>query len=143
MPCRVDPTPQEIEASRIAREKRLTEPLEKEVEKTTRRVSAAQKEINNLTDANNALSVRVDYLQDLIWRMDNSLTVEGQYSDDVEEEIVAVLERQTQHRQADIDRLVRTLSAAKTIDYAKLSKVLAADITKPLEPQLGFDPDEI
>lgn len=142
MPCRYDPTPDELFKAAQARAERDAAPAKKEAEKATRRVTAAQKEINALTDANNALSVRVDYLQDLIFRMDDAVAEDGMY-DILGFEIAAVLQAQEEHRQSDLDRLVRTISAQKTIDYDKLTKVLQADTSQPLEPQLGFDPDSI
>lgn len=139
MPCRYDPTPAEIEAGR----QRQAEATQEAKQKVERRVTASKKQVEELEAANNALSVRVDYLQDLIWRIDHSITVDGKYPDDVENEIVAVLTAQAEHRQADLDRIVRALAAAETIDYERLSKALMASPDVPLEPQLGFDPDSI
>lgn len=147
MPCRVDPTPQEIEASRKARETRQTAERQQTEAKAQRRITAAekaaqkateamQKQVDELTDANNALSVRVDYLQDLIWKMHEGAPTESG-------EVEAVLERQVEHRKADLDRLIRTLTDTEDIDYDRLRNVLDADPTRPLEPQLGFDPDSI
>lgn len=47
---------------------------------------------------------------------------------------------QIKHRQADLDRLMEVFGASH--DSQRMRLVLAADITKPLEPQLGFSPDE-
>lgn len=150
MPCRVDPTPEEIEASRKARESRQTAERQQTEAKAQRRISAAEKaaqkateamqtKVDELTDANNALSVRVDYLQDLIWRMENHDEREPFPT----AEVHAVLDRQIEHRKADLDRLIRTLTDAEDIDYDRLRKVLDADPYLPLESQLGFDPDSI
>ena len=47
---------------------------------------------------------------------------------------------QTAHREQDLRRLMKTFG--ETGDRVRLAAVLAADNTKPLAPQLGFDPDE-
>lgn len=47
---------------------------------------------------------------------------------------------QIEHREADLRRLMKTFG--ETGDRERLRKVLDADNTKPLAPQLGFDPDE-
>lgn len=46
---------------------------------------------------------------------------------------------QITHRKEDLKRLEKTFRAAK--DAERLGKTMLADPTKPLEPQLGFDPD--
>lgn len=46
---------------------------------------------------------------------------------------------QTEHRKADLKRLAATF--VEKWDMESLKKVIDADPTKPLEPQLGFDPD--
>lgn len=140
MPCRVDPTPEEIAQAAKRRAEAAAAPAKKEAEKANRRLTASSKQIEALETANNALSVRVDYLQDLVWRMDKADTTAAYNK--LKPEINAVLEAQEKHRQADLDRLVRVLSASEPIDYEKLRKVLAADTSKPLEPQLGFNPDD-
>lgn len=57
---------------------------------------------------------------------------------------------QFKHRKEDLARLEETFRkslketndyARETIIYGLLGRVVAADPTKPLEPQLGFDPD--
>lgn len=57
---------------------------------------------------------------------------------------------QTDHRREDLDRLERTLTTPHLYAEFELTpdvrrdmvrKVIQADPTKPLEPQLGFDPD--
>lgn len=47
---------------------------------------------------------------------------------------------QIAHRKEDLRRLKRTFT--KSRDAERLGKVMLADPKKPLEPQLGFDPDE-
>lgn len=51
-----------------------------------------------------------------------------------------IVARQVAHRQMDLDRLADTFNKNK--DAERLAKVWAADPAKPLEPQLGFDPDD-
>lgn len=46
---------------------------------------------------------------------------------------------QTKHRKEDLKRLEKAFRESR--DAEKLGKVMLADPTKPLEPQLGFDPD--
>lgn len=64
-----------------------------------------------------------------------------------------VYKNQVKHRKEDLKRLEKTFRAiiAKNEDvdpaysfnvYEALGRTLAADPTKPLTPQLGFDPDE-
>lgn len=50
-----------------------------------------------------------------------------------------VWQQQVTHRKADIARLLVVM--AKRQDHAALRRLLDADPTKPLEPQLGFSPD--
>lgn len=60
---------------------------------------------------------------------------------------------QIKHRKEDLARLDRTLREALrkakpgvtnvTLLYERLGRVVAADPSKPLEPQLGFDPDSL
>ncbi len=68
----------------------------------------------------------------------NALLVSGV---DITPEIVEVLNKQQiEHREADLKRLMKVF--ADNLDRVRLRKVLDADATKPLAPQLGFDPDE-
>jgi hypothetical protein len=46
---------------------------------------------------------------------------------------------QIKHRKEDLQRLEQTFRTSK--DAEKLGLVMLADPNKPLEPQLGFDPD--
>jgi hypothetical protein len=46
---------------------------------------------------------------------------------------------QVKHRKEDLKRLKKVFMQSK--DAEKLGLVMLADPTKPLEPQLGFDPD--
>ena len=47
---------------------------------------------------------------------------------------------QVKHRKEDLRRLKKTFIKSK--DAERLGKVMLADPKLPLEPQLGFDPDE-
>ena len=47
---------------------------------------------------------------------------------------------QIKHRKEDLARLEKTFRASK--DAERLGKVILADPKKPLEPQLGFNPDD-
>lgn len=51
-----------------------------------------------------------------------------------------VSENQTKHRKEDLKRLKKTFIESE--DATRLGLVILADPTKPLEPQLGFDPDD-
>jgi hypothetical protein len=51
-----------------------------------------------------------------------------------------ILARQIKHRREDITRL--RIEFAKNDDGERLAKTLNVDYTKPLAPQLGFDPDD-
>jgi hypothetical protein len=48
--------------------------------------------------------------------------------------------QQNEHREADLRRLMKVFG--DNGDRQRLKKVLDADNTKPLEPQLGFSPDD-
>lgn len=84
------------------------------------------------------MSVDIDYLRDLIYRMFWS----GGSWDYLSEEIEAVLDKQTKHRQDDLDRLTVVFAKDVKTHRERLMKVLFADPTEPLEPQLGFNPDD-
>jgi hypothetical protein len=61
--------------------------------------------------------------------------------DSLDDETVAWLtNEQLDHRQADLSRLMKTFGASG--DTVRLRKVLDADPSQPLVPQLGFSPDE-
>ena len=46
---------------------------------------------------------------------------------------------QVAHRKEDLKRLRETFQ--RNLDFGRFEKVILADPKKPLEPQLGFDPD--
>ena len=48
--------------------------------------------------------------------------------------------RQVKHRAEDISRLIKHFLGEE--DFEMISKLSSVDFSKPLEPQLGFDPDE-
>lgn len=82
------------------------------------------------------LSAKVDYLRDVIWYLINdeeSVTAS---------ELDTILSDQEKHRQVDLDRVAVVLSKNLMKNKEKLKKVLDADISRPLEPQLGFNPDD-
>lgn len=54
--------------------------------------------------------------------------------------VQTVSENQTKHRKEDLKRLKKTFMESE--DALRLGLVILADPTKPLEPQLGFNPDE-
>ena len=65
-------------------------------------------------------------------------------------ELRMVKRNQTAHRKEDLDRLEKTLREAITKGatdsgnvYEMLGRVVVADPSQPLEPQLGFDPDSL
>lgn len=141
MPCRYDPTPEEIERSFRNAQDREAEKTAKAEEKVTKAMTKAQKDAQTI----NVLSVQLDYTRDLLWRVMEATSdyVETNYPD-LNAEVQKVLKTQEKHRQDDLDRLVKTLGKNPTKKNKDLLlKVLSADITKPLEPQLGFDPDSI
>ena len=59
----------------------------------------------------------------------------------------AITRDQEEHRREDIERVINELEtrhpAEGTKDWERLKTAQAADITKPLIPQLGFDPDDV
>lgn len=59
----------------------------------------------------------------------------------LEKDVLASIEKdQSVHREEDLRRLMKVF--AESGDRQRLKKVLDADNTKPLEPQLGFSPDD-
>lgn len=56
------------------------------------------------------------------------------------EQMTKLEAEQIEHREQDLRRLMKTF--AHSVDRERLKKVLEADNTKPLQAQLGFDPDE-
>lgn len=86
------------------------------------------------------------YLQPFAGIVKHAHQLNAQYADllqamatgTVDEE--AVRTEQVAHRKLDLARLLRELRAAG--DTVRLRKVLDADPTQPLAPQLGFDPND-
>jgi hypothetical protein len=54
--------------------------------------------------------------------------------------VAAISTSQIKHRREDLDRLEKTFIKNKNTEL--LQKVWDADPSKPLEPQLGFNPDD-
>jgi hypothetical protein len=120
MPCRYDPTPSEIEASRVAASER---------QKTKER--RLRKDLDKLTADN-------DRLRETVVELVNRFP---EVEDFVGAEVFALIEKdQIEHRKADLARLQRVFTANK--DATRLGIVMLADPTKALDPQLGFSPDD-
>lgn len=51
-----------------------------------------------------------------------------------------LLDDQVKHRKEDLMRVITYFANKKDLDTIK--RVINVDLTKPLEPQLGFDPDD-
>ena len=135
MPCRVDPTPEEIDAANQRRADNATK---------ARRVTKAESEVQRLETQINWLSIQLDYTRDLVYRMWNTSPDElGIYPAALAQEVTETLKIQEKHRQADLNRLITALGKNLTQkNKSLLKKVLEADPSKPLEPQLGFNPDD-
>lgn len=83
------------------------------------------------------MTVEADRLRELVIAL-----VEGEMSPaDVPADIVKEIQRrQVAHREEDLKRLEETFIKKK--DHERLALVWKAKPAKPLEPQLGFDPDD-
>lgn len=88
----------------------------------------SRKELDRLTKEN-------DSLRELVLRLMNDSNA---YISD--SEMNMILKDQLQHRKEDLARLKKTFLKSK--DALRLGKVMLADPKKPLEPQLGFNPDD-
>jgi len=141
MPCRVEPTEAELEASRQARTN-----------------SEIAKVVKPLKKRNDELTHENDQLREVVLKMVKNF----QPSEDVisRELLEQITLNQVEHRKEDLRRLdkyftkyledsVKTQGLAHALQtqdfkdvFARLEKVMAADPEKPLEPQLGFDPDK-
>lgn len=118
MPCYYEPTPTEIRKSEDRRVAAIKKPLEKDIAK--------------LQNINNVLSVKLDRLhEDIIKYFEGWL--------DVPNFVKQVREDQIKHRQDDLDRL---LASGTIKDPDTIRRVALADPNLPLEPQLGFNPDD-
>lgn len=120
MPCRLEPWEVEYENARIAG--RLAFQIEA-------KRAAAEAEHEAVISQ---LSAKIDHLRDVIWYLVNDPNV-------VESEVEQILADQERHRQDDLNRLLATKGFKRG---AKHQLVLAADPSYPLEPQLGFNPDD-
>lgn len=130
MPCRYDPTPEEIRQSQEAQTAKVVKPYIKKLDK--------------LTHEN-------DQLRELLLE---------HAADKLPENVrKSILAKQVNHRQEDLDRLKKTFEeyleeafrvqgsvAFSTRDFqdtmTRLYAVTQADVNKPLASQLGFDPDD-
>lgn len=54
--------------------------------------------------------------------------------------IAAIHKAQVKHRKEDIKRLIKHFADKK--DFDMVAKLAQVDFEKPLEPQIGFDPDD-
>lgn len=115
MPCRYDPSPAEIEAANNARDEKLIKPF--------------RKKLDRLTHENDMLREIV-----IAWRDGNGI------SDKLEEFVDTLEDTQIAHRKEDLARLRETFKQSG--DFERFEKVVLADPERPLEDQLGFDPDE-
>lgn len=139
MPCRYEPTEEEIARSFKNAQEREAAKTAKAEEKVVKAQTKAQKDAELI----NFLSVQLDYTRDLLWRVWNETEISEPVESGLASEVAEILKIQEKHRQADLDRLVKELSKAPQKNRKRLLAVLTADISKPLEPQLGFDPDSI
>jgi predicted transcriptional regulator len=119
MPCRYDPGPEDY----LRDEKRKTEKLTKELDKLTRENDQLREALlNMINDKDYVLPAAV---------------------------VKKVKTNQTKHRKEDLVRLEKTfreMIASGEGDapelYENLGRVMTADPTEELEPQLGFNPDD-
>lgn len=82
----------------------------------------------------NKLTLENDILRDVI------LDIADTNPELIPAKILKMVEaEQIKHRKEDLKRLEKTFR--KTKDAERLGKVMLADPNKPLEPQLGFNPD--
>ncbi len=128
MPCRYDPTDEEIQASKDAQIAAATAPLIEKLDAFTHENDMLRELV--LTSVHDQKPVQID----------NGL-------------LSIIAGRQIEHRQGDLTRLARTFTEAITahskqgnttavLEYAdRLRKVTEADPRRPLEDQLGFDAD--
>lgn len=138
MPCRVELTDSEVEAARRAK-------TDKEIAKV----------VKPLQERNDRLTHENDTLREVVLE---SLAT-GKMVNITDAQMVSITADQVAHRREDLRRLEQVFrdylaeafmsqgpDALFTQDFKdtaeRLQKVLDADPNKPLEPQLGFDPDE-
>lgn len=102
-------------------------------------------EFDKLKARNLKLYVKVDQglieqvnelFEEYIWLNDLANRMEPPTKKQLEQ----IRKAQVEHRKADVARLLKSLGAAG--DVERLRKVLDVDVNKPLEPQLGFSPDD-
>ena len=83
------------------------------------------------------LSQNYNWLNTQVIELDEGNALPSQVKDAM---LAEVEKQQVEHRKADIARLVKVFAARQ--DYAALRVCIDADVTKPLDPQLGFSPDD-
>lgn len=99
------------------------------------RSGVSQAKYNDLVAQHNKLTAEADVLREAVLDgLERGLDLKVPAA--VKKGLAA---RQTAHRKVDLKRLEETFIKSK--DTERLAKVWAADPKKPLEPQLGFDPD--
>ena len=134
MPCRYEPTPEEIEASRQASIEKQTKPLIKKLDALTHEndqlreivlTSLATGKMVELTD-----TVAKKIHKDQVTHREEDLR---RLNDYFREEMWKLIQKNG--KDALTSPEMKELSA-------KIQRVQDADSEKPLEPQLGFDPDE-
>lgn len=138
MPCRVDDPYRPPTSGSVSTK-------QGEAAKSKRSIPSNKKDLDKISELEtlvNYLSVTVDSLRDTIYDIRTEIPADF-LSDELSDKIDKILDEQTDHRQQDLLRLVTTFGADPTPDNLdRLRKVLAADPHKPLEPQLGFNPDD-
>lgn len=116
MPCHYDPGPDDLARSRADAERRLGN-----------RLTKLTKDLDKLTHENDILR--------------EAVLAAAEAGFDIPPASLSLIEKeQIAHRKEDLKRLEKTFKESK--DAQRLGLVVLADPTKPLEPQLGFDPDE-
>jgi hypothetical protein len=104
-------------------------------------------ELNRIRPELDRLTTENDRLRELVLRLVDGETITKQ-------ELERIRREQTKHRKEDLARLEKQFKASiadqkamgregATDLHTKLGLVITADPSKPLEPQLGFDPDSV
>jgi len=104
-------------------------------EEASIRAQKASERANKYKKDLDRLGLEADKLREIVIEYLDGKTPE------IPKELQASIRRaQTKHRKVDLARLEIVFTEKKDAD--KLEAVWEADPKKPLEPQLGFDPDE-
>lgn len=101
-----------------------------------------EEEIKNLRDTHLVSAIEFDRVCDLVGEYEELNTLVTSIGKDTlsAKDKVVIEQRQIQHRNEDLIRLMKTF--ADSGDRDRLRVVIDADPNKPLQAQLGFDPDE-